>query len=228
MQWAAKKAQAELESSGLGGICYREVVLAVDAVVEQPSAESGEAVKLLRVISKNTATGEEQTRWTKNLIISTGGAAKIPKVLQLYPTYAPLSSMPRVIHTSRYLELIEPVLREIIAEHAVAPTPQRTINVAVIGAGQSAAEVFLSVRSTLSSLLGVNASAANINLFIRRSTLRPADSSAFSNEIFDPGMSQLIYGLEEDRRESLMNEVRGTNYSVVNPVTLSEVSSVLL
>ena len=60
-------------------------------------------------------------------------------------------------------------------------------------------------------------------LYIRGATLRPADDSPFANEVFDPGMSQAVYGLSDTGRNRVLADARATNYSVVNPKTLDAV-----
>jgi L-ornithine N5-oxygenase len=60
-------------------------------------------------------------------------------------------------------------------------------------------------------------------LFIRKATLRPADDSASTNEVFDPGMSQAVYGIDEEGRAVMLESAKATNYSVANPNTLASV-----
>ena len=68
----------------------------------------------------------------------------------------------------------------------------RPLKVAVIGGGQSAAEVAIDLRSKLQDVLPLlpnedgNHTRHEIDLIIRRGSLKPSDDSQFSNEIFDP------------------------------------------
>lgn len=62
-----------------------------------------------------------------------------------------------------------------------------------------------------------------VNLFIRKATLRPAEDAAATNEVFDPGMSQAVYGIDEEGRAIMLESAKATNYSVANPNTLASV-----
>jgi L-ornithine N5-monooxygenase len=60
----------------------------------------------------------------------------------------------------------------------------RPLRVAVIGSGQSAAEVTMDVRNRLAS---VPADGRHVvDMLIRKGSLKPSDDSPFANEIFDP------------------------------------------
>jgi L-ornithine N5-oxygenase len=119
--------------------------------------------------------------------------------------------------------------------------------ICVIGSGQSAAEVFIDVRSRLSEMGPIvrdieEVDRHEIDLIVRKGSLKPSDDSPFSNEIFDPecklillsgsiGYSPItiatdrIYNLPtESSRKRLLAEFRNTNYGVVNPRTLEIVS----
>jgi len=61
---------------------------------------------------------------------------------------------------------------------------QRALRVAVIGSGQSAAEVTLDLRARLSGM--PTETRHHINMLIRKGSLKPSDDSPFANEIFDP------------------------------------------
>lgn len=132
---------------------------------------------------------------------------------------------------------------------STSPTRSRAkgARVAIIGGGQSAAEVFLNVRTHLPAQ-------AQVDLVIRRGALRPSDDTGFSNETFDPAQTDLVYALgsnvepeqvnsgrvglgggamapvdaggevrAEGARDRILAESKATNYSVVNPVTLQAV-----
>jgi L-ornithine N5-oxygenase len=227
MKWCARKVEKEMSKTMAGSVFgYGERVIRVEAVLDISSEVAG--VKLLKVVSRSSNDGTERIRFARNLIISTGGSAKIPASLQFTEgSVTGSKGLGRVIHTSRFLESIEPALKEITLVSRITAL-DRPLRIAVIGAGQSASEVFLAVRASLANHLPSTMDhRPEIDLYIRRSTLRPADASEFSNEVFDPGMSQAVHGLEEEGREMLMKEVRGTNYSVVNPRTVAEVRSAL-
>lgn len=218
MKWAARKVQLELEAAG-GSFGFGERVEKVDAVVIKDSGD----VKILRVTSRQLKTGKEVIRFTKNIILSTGGSPKIPEQF----TGAGIEETGRLVHTSAFLYKIPTILSEIVQSRIEHPS--RQIRIAVVGGGQSSAECFLHAKSYLNKLLPASLSVRpQIDLFIRKAALRPADDSPFSNEAFDPVMSQTVYDLDNRGRETFMKEIRGTNYSVANPVTLEAVSTIIL
>lgn len=113
------------------------------------------------------------------------------------------------------------------------------IRIAVVGAGQSSAETFLEVRTRLARLIdqaGATLQARpQIDLIIRKGNLHPSDDSSFSNEIFDPQSTDFYYDLGDAKvtstkkaREVVLEEAKGTNYSVVNPNTLEQVGTLFL
>lgn len=160
---------------------YGEEVIAVEPVLD------GGEVSRVRVISR-LADGRTRVRIARNLVVSIGGEPAVPEM------FRPLRGDPRVMHSSSYLERIQGVSE-----------PKR---LAVIGSGQSAAEIFTDLCGRFP--------AAEVSLVMRSQALRPADDSPFVNEIFDPSYTDVIYGQAPDQREALIQANAQTNYSVVN------------
>lgn len=119
----------------------------------------------------------------------------------------------------------------------------RGVRIAVVGGGQSSAETFLETRNRISALTaqraGVDAPRPQIDLIIRRANLYPSDDSPFSNEVFDPTSTDYYYSLgsvttpgqdgegkgqAKSARQHVLGEAKSTNYAVVNPTTLDNVS----
>ena len=109
------------------------------------------AVEYFDVKARDQASGVLVRRRARNIVIAVGGKPNIPKCLSV--------DHPCVIHSSQY------------ATSAPNIFPQGTQpgSVAVIGAGQSAAEVFHNIPSRFPN--------AKSYLFIRNSALRPSDDS---------------------------------------------------
>ncbi|KAI7944051.1 hypothetical protein MJO28_011579 [Puccinia striiformis f. sp. tritici] len=121
------------------------------------------------------------------------------------------------------------------------PEEPRKIKIAVIGAGQSAAETLLETYSRLKPLMAsVNGlgTSGEIDLIIKQGHLRPSDDSPFSNEVFNPQSTDFFYELNAEElaprsipqptrhgrkkvKDFLLEEAAATNYAVVNPETLS-------
>lgn len=88
---------------------------------------------------------------------------------------------PFVIHSSDYATRIGSILST-----AANNCPARPLRVAVIGSGQSAAEVTLDLRERLSSVLAGKGHGHEVDMIIRKGSVKPSDDSPFANEIFDP------------------------------------------
>lgn len=109
------------------------------------------AVEFFQVTSFNEQTGERQTLKSKHVVIAAGGRPNIPKCLP--------QKHPRIIHSSQY------------ATHAPRMFPQGSgpRTVAVIGGGQSAAEVWHNIPSLFPG--------AQSLLMLRGAALKPSDDS---------------------------------------------------
>ncbi|GAA5833682.1 hypothetical protein JCM11251_003204 [Rhodosporidiobolus azoricus] len=213
LQWCAEKVEKETAAQG-GTVSYGEEVVAVEAVREEELSVGD--VRILRVTSRNTATGEVTHRLTRNLVVSTGGAPRMPPQLST----PELHSSPRILHTSSFVEKIDSILSSVLS----SPPPTRPLRFAVIGAGQSSAECFLALRSRLAAVLPSDTKQRpEIEMLFRSSSLRPTDEGPFSNEVFDPAMSQAMFRLGEGDRKRVLDEAKSTNYSIVNPKKLDEV-----
>jgi L-ornithine N5-monooxygenase len=168
-----------------GGVAYGEEVVTIE-----PDEARG-TVNMLLVRSRDRF-GHERVRLTRNLVMAAGGIPRIPG------EFRQISGDPLIFHSSAYLDRIA----------ALSPADERTTRVAVIGRGQSAAEIALDLHNRFSHL--------GIDLLIRGFALRPSDATPFVNEIFDPAATDLIYQQPDKIRESIFAELRNTNYAVVD------------
>lgn len=127
---------------------YEQDVQSVD--VGRVNEKSG-AVEYFQIQSRDGNTGKIVRRRAKNVIIAVGGKPNIPKCLDC--------DHPRVIHSSQYATKIPNMF-----------TPsQQPKTIAVIGAGQSAAEVFHNIPTRFPG--------SKSYLLIKGSALRPSDDS---------------------------------------------------
>ncbi len=149
----------------------------------QPEARGSE-VALLRVRSRN-ASGQVRERMARNLVVSLGGTPRIPDA------FRSLRGDSRVFHSSSYLRDI--------ANNTQA---QR---IAVIGAGQSAAELFMDLHG--------RPNAPQVDLIMRARSIKPSDDSPFVNEIFNADFVDYLYARPEHERSALLREYRHTNYA---------------
>lgn len=150
----------------------------------------GSRVTALNVVSC-LANGELRERRAGNLVLGLGG--------RLWrPTGFECLGDTRIFHNAHYLQNADLLF-------ANTSQPQR---VAVIGGGQSAAEVYYDLTQRY---LQVEAT-----LITRSQALKPADDSPFVNEIFNPEFIDFIYDQPGSRRRQLLDDYRNTNYSVVD------------
>lgn len=98
-------------------------------VVSVSPVEDASGVKTFTVVERNGKTGALSTHRARNVVLAVGGQASIPKPLP--------AKHPRVIHSSQYAYMLPQILKD-----RNAP-----VKVAVIGAGQSAAEIFNNVSN---------------------------------------------------------------------------------
>jgi L-ornithine N5-oxygenase len=169
-----------------------------EEVIEVAPVGDGPEVTLLRVRSRG-ADGHVQERLARHLVLGVGGTAHIPAC------FRPLRGDPRVFHTQRYLAEIE--------KHADA---QR---VAVIGAGQSATEVFLDLHK--------RPNAPQVDLVMRARSIKPSDDSPFVNEIFNADFTDYVFHRASDDRAALLEEFWHTNYAAPDRDLLEQLFDVL-
>jgi len=169
---------------------YGETVVAVEPV------SSGQSVVALRV-STRTVDGTERQHIARNLVVAVGGVPHVPA------GFRSIAGDPRVVHTSGYLE--SPITAALNGE---AP------RIAVIGGGQSAAEVTLDLSERLPN--------AHVDLVFRGHALKPSDSSPFVNEIFNPEYTDYFHSRDDSQRGAIIRSFRNTNYAVVDPDLLDQ------
>lgn len=101
-----------------------------------------------------------------------------------------------------------------------AEFPVENRRVAIIGGGQSGAEIFLELMA------GARGRAAEVTWITRRPNLDPLDETAFINEYFTPDYLRHFHRLPEGRRSALACSQKLTGDGV-SPVTLQELSQYL-
>ncbi len=109
---------------------------------------------------------------------------------------------PRIWHSSQHLHRVEEL------------DSAEVERIAVIGGGQSAAEVLLDMRHRFPG--------ARVHSIHSRFGLTPSDSSPFANQIFDPESVDLLYNADDGERARIDELHANTNDSVVAPQTLQE------
>ncbi|KAM4063217.1 l-lysine 6-monooxygenase (NADPH-requiring) domain-containing protein [Hirsutella rhossiliensis] len=168
---------------------FGQEVVSVSPVAAAAAARDGQPVRSFAVESRDVATGHSHVYRARNVLLATGGQPSLPKSFPL--------KHPRVIHSSEYAYRIRQILPK-------ANSPYR---VAVVGAGQSAAEIFNNLQ-----MLYPN---SKTWLVMRPEFLRPSDDSPFVNSVFNPEYVDNLFPKSAKYRNSLLTEARATNYGVV-------------
>lgn len=160
---------------------------AVESV--EPWVEGG---RLLGMdVTSRDRDGASRCSRTRNLVLGMGGVPQVPAVFDSL-------NDARVIHSSRYRGSIEGLLAD----------ASRPLRVAVVGGGQSAAEIFDDMTRRFPQV--------DASLILRGTALKPSDDSPFVNEIFNPSYIDQIFRQSPERRSDLLEEFRNTNYAVVD------------
>lgn len=177
-------------------VSYGEEVVALEPEM------SGNVVDVVRVVSRR-ADGQARVRRARSVALATGGTPRVPEL------FAPFRAEPRIFHSATYLSKIDSFGFE---RHA-AP------RIAVVGAGQSAAEIFLDLTQRFPQ--------GHVDMIVRGHALRPSDDTPFVNEIFHPEFTDFIFHQSEPRRRALIADFKSTNYSVVDGDLIARIYGVL-
>jgi len=158
-------------------------------------------IKTLRVHSRDV-TGATRQRQARNLVLALGGTPRLP------PEFAGIADE-RIFHSSVYLERL-------------AALKLRTSNepprFAVIGSGQSAAEIFLDLTRQAH---------AHVDLITRSHALKPADDSPLVNEIFNSRHVDIVYAQTAEARARMIEDFSDTNYAVVDVDLIEKIYELL-
>jgi len=168
-----------------------------ESVFEVLPEMRGSEVQLVRVRSRQ-ADGSVRERLARNLVVSVGGVAKIPARFQ------PFRDDPRVFHSSGYLDAI--------ARH---PKAER---IAIVGAGQSAAEIFMDLQS--------HPNRPAVDLIMRARSIKPSDDSPFVNEIFNADFTDFVFNRSQPERTELLEEFWHTNYAAPDLELIQQIFNV--
>ncbi|HDS1758849.1 SidA/IucD/PvdA family monooxygenase [Pseudomonas sp. M5] len=140
----------------------------------------------LDVRVRNTLTQDMSTLRTRNLVLAIGGQPVMPVKYE----------HPHVFHSSSFLQRITQYDNS---------RPQRFM---VVGAGQSAAEIYQYLIDRFPS--------AEVRVVCSGIGFKQADDSAYINEIFDHAMVDRFFNLNERERSALLSRHHDSNYAVAD------------
>lgn len=162
-----------------------------EVVAVEPESGADGSVDVLTVVVRSAA-GEVRYR-ARNVVVATGLTPQLPQGVV---------AGERIWHSRDLLHR---------APAAAGTAPER---VAVVGAGQSAAEVADFLHRTFP--------AAEVCAIFSRYGYSPADDSPFANRIFDPGAVDDFYDATDDAKQRILGYHANTNYSVVDPELITD------
>jgi lysine/ornithine N-monooxygenase len=148
------------------------------------------------IVETEDSAGVRRRHHARNLVAATGGAPRIPVGSQ------PASG--RVIHASRFL-------RE---TPRLFPDGAQPLHWLVAGDGQSAGEVALELMRRYPN--------ATIEVLARSYSLHASDSTPFLNQSFSSTEAARFHAAPRARRDAMLNDLRVTNYGVVDGALLEE------
>jgi L-ornithine N5-monooxygenase len=166
----------------------------------EPYTSNAGVISLLRV-SSHDRSGATQTHLTRAIVIATGGTPHIP---QEFVSVARSSS--NIFHTASYLSSVT----------RLDSPPDR---IAIVGGGQSAAEVLLDLRARFPT--------STTDLLLRGFALRMADDSPFVNETFEPDVIDLLHDQTSSVKAQFLKDFRHTNYAAIDSELLLRISDLL-
>ncbi|MGW5328680.1 lysine N(6)-hydroxylase/L-ornithine N(5)-oxygenase family protein [Streptomyces sp. NPDC004014] len=171
-----------VESSFTHQVSYNSEVTAV-----RLSEHAGDEVDHVQVEIRGTDGRRPRVVNARNLVISTGLVPRMPEGVR---------QDERVWHSSAFLERFRGM------------NPDDLRNVAVVGAGQSAAEITRFFHDALPH--------AQVTAIIPSYGYSVADDTPFANQVFDPSAVDDYYFGTDHTREAFWRYHRNTNYSVVD------------
>lgn len=153
----------------------------------RPGTEAGSRTPDLLEVEVRTGDGTTSVVTARNVVISTGLVPRLPQGV---------TSDERVWHSSEFLSRFN------------AQAPGDLKSVAVVGAGQSAAEITRFLHDSLPH--------AQVCAVIPSYGYSVADDTPFANQVFDPGAVDEYYFGTEQAQDAFWRYHRNTNYAVVD------------
>lgn len=168
------------------------VEFGTEVVSVHPVGEGGD-VDAFDVLARGPHLGAERRFRTRNVVVATGLVPRLPDGVE--PSI-------RVWHSSELL-------------HRLGALPEtRAFRFAVVGAGQSAAEVVAHLHGRFRR--------AEIYAVLPRYGYSPADDTPFANGVFDPSAVDDFFGAAPDVKDAFYRYHANTNYSVVDVPLINE------
>jgi L-ornithine N5-oxygenase len=140
----------------------------------------------------------------RDLVFGAGRDAFVPKVFRGLPAE-------RVVHSTEYTGRVG-------ATRSLA-RPGRPLRPVVIGGAQSAAEMFMALHQ--------DAPGSSPMLLLRSIALKDYQTSKFVNELFYPSFVDEFFGMPDEVRAKVLEEMRRTNYAGLAAPFLDELYTMI-
>ncbi|WP_371476523.1 lysine N(6)-hydroxylase/L-ornithine N(5)-oxygenase family protein [Kitasatospora sp. NBC_00315] len=163
------------------------VTYSSEVVSVQPVRSENGFLDKLQLEVREGATGATRTVHARNVVVSTGLVPKMPEGFERGEG---------VWHSSEFLTRFQ------VAD------PERLRSVAVLGAGQSAAEVVRHLYDNLPD--------ADVYAILSPVGYSIADATPLANQVFDPDAVDDYYFSSEEAKDAVWRYHKNTNYSVVD------------
>ncbi|MEE4545553.1 SidA/IucD/PvdA family monooxygenase [Streptomyces sp. V4-01] len=158
----------------------------------RPLTEDGR-VTAFAVESRSAADQRTRVRTARNIVVASGLVPRLPQGIECDK---------RVWHSAELLERLEEL------------DERESLRFAVVGAGQSAAEVTAHLHTRFPQ--------AEIHAVVPRYGYSPADDSPFANRVFDPAAVDEFYSARQEAKDSIFAYHGNTNYAVVDVELITE------
>ncbi len=180
-------------------VMYQQPVAGLSPIVEPDGSVN-------RVVVRFGADreGSSMLRVASNVVLALGGKPALPRGAEH------IELTDAAFHSNSFLEKIKSY-----AERG-RDVPYRFL---VIGAGQSAAEIF--------QYLGREFPRADVTMAFSTFALMPANNSVQANEIFNPENVDLFYQLPASGKHQVLESLHHTNYAAVDEDVIREISELL-
>lgn len=180
-------------------VMYQQIVTDLRPIIEP----DGSVRRLL--VNFDTPEGPSPTPMvTSNVVLALGGKPALPRGAKH------IEFTDTAFHSNSFLEKIA-----VYAEDGC----DKSYEFLVVGAGQSAAEIFLYLAREFPQ--------AGVTMAFSTFSLMPANSSVQANEIFNPENVDLFYRLPKDGKRLLLENLRHTNYAAVDEDVIQDIAELL-
>lgn len=159
---------------------------------------NGKNITHFNIQGINVTTQELFCLTTSRVIVSPGSTIHLPDCAKNLDDE-------RVIHTSHF----------IMQTPKVFSNKEQAYHFVVVGSGQSASEVVLHLMNNYPN--------AKISFCFRKGSLHSCDSNPFVNAMYHQESISTFYGKKREVKDTLLKELRNSNYSVIDSEILSEI-----